>query len=1241
MAIAELPERAIAERGFELTEEQRAAVEWSSGPLMVLAGAGTGKTTVVVERVRHLLASDPTLEPENVIVLTYNVKAVGELMDRLESALGLETASRLWVHNFHSFGHRVLSDHRADLGLAENADVLDQVGQRLLLRDLRPAFMDFLYHPMARDPNAAGRFAEVISRAKDELVTPAQFRAFAESKREAFDFEHGVGEFEKTIAELREREALGRLWQVQVVRRELVKGGLEAANKIAGREARRDVGGTGEALWWNQLSKEQERLAKGAMPTYIRDAKALDVQRLIEEAHAYDVYQRALRERGLLDFGEQQLLTIELLTDRPNILRRYQEQFRHVLVDEFQDANMAQILLLELIGRGPGKPDNVVVVGDDDQSIYRFRGASYAAFERFRERFGTPPVWDPDRPPNTVESLPLIENRRSTGHILSAASRLIGRNQRRLKRGGLQPTKGPGLPVRIVHAADEHDEADVVVNWIKDTFESLPPPRRWSDIAVLYRKHRHRALIVDRLRKQDIPYIVVGGTGLFDVPEVRDIEAALRVAANPDASSAFVRLLSAGPWRLDAAEILRVTNAAAWDGRPVYQAAGDILRDGKIGHSNAGAAASASTVAKFADVQTLWSESDFEEELAQTVRERRGREQRSEQRREQLDARLRVKLERVKALVDELVPRSQRDGPFAVLEDFLVRTNMLHDLIAVETPEAQRAVLAIARFMRFVADWQAEHPRDTLIDFVGYLDVYQQVGGDLDADQQGRVAVDGVRLMTVYQAKGLEYEAVAVPRLVDGQFPDTRDEQRLLPVELLKQTPPTDFSIDEERRLLFVAMTRAKSRLLLSALQPAGQRVQPSRFVGEIERGGGDAPMSSDEYERVVPDDVTVEYRAAGPQAEIEESGRSAAETAPETTVQLLKLMPVPLAHEQRFALRRRAIEIMGMLEGLRPDDHDGRGQLTRELVDVAEAAAGAAAEARMHGLDPLTLNVLSSHSPAGETLLELTSLPPSLSHSQLRTYTECPLLYAFQRVYRIPVVETPGYFEFGHVIHQAFEVYARNRREAVAAGLPPPGYETLREAFEEAWTPRNFADEHAARHYAERAEPALKRFYEREVANLAEAVGFEVGFTLQIPAGPGEQPVLIYGVIDRIDRHSDGTIEITDYKTGRSKNQADVDKDDQLSLYALAMAAGAVIDPQTKLALPAASKLTLYFTERDLALSTTRTPEQLAEFRETVIATARRIRSGDFAAAPDMWRCGRCDYRLICPSRYGSNRAN
>jgi DNA helicase-2/ATP-dependent DNA helicase PcrA len=1210
---------------------------------MVLAGAGTGKTTVVVERIRHLLVSQPDLTPENVLVLTYNVRAAAELIERLEQVLGLETASRLWVHNFHSFGNRILSEHKADLGLADSGDVLDNVGQRLLLRELRPRFAHFLYPPLARDLNGAGRFADVISRAKDELVTPDEYRAYAMRKRAEFDASHGEGEFDKAVEDLRRRDTNGSMRYVKWVQQDLLKEGPEKALKTAYREGRREASGTGELIWPSDMTQEQRDLAKGLQATFMLDAEALEVLRVTEEAEAYAAYQATLRDRGLLDFGEQQSLAIQLLVDRPNILRRYQDQFRHVLVDEFQDANMAQILMLELVGRGPNKPDNVVVVGDDDQSIYRFRGASYAAFSRFRERFELAPAWDPDRPAQTVTSQPLQENRRSTGRILSAASRLIARNQKRLKTGGLVPIKDPGEPVRVVHATDEADEADLIVGWIKDTFAALPAPRKWSDIAVLYRRHKHRELIVERLRKQDIPYVVVGGAGLFNVPDVRDVVAAMRVAANPEDNASFVRILSAGPWRLDAAEILRVANAAAWDGRAVYQAAEDILREGEISISEPPEAGLAKDEKiRSAVGQTLWTDSDFDEREPETVRQRRGREQRAVWRREQLDARLRVKLERLLSLVNELVPRGQREGPFSVLEDFLVRTNLLHDLIAVETPEAQRTVLALARLMRFVADWQLAHPRDSLGQFVTYLDLYEDVGGELDSDQVGRVEVEGVQLMTVYQAKGLEYEAVAVPRLVETQFPDTRDEKRLLPIELLKQTPPEDFAIDEERRLLFVAMTRARSRLLLSALQPSGNKIHPRRFVAEIERGNAVlAPVSSDDYERPIPpDDIVIEQRVQTGTSDVDDLGRGALETTPETTVQLLKLMPVPLAHERRFALRRRAIEIIGMLEGLAPQDNEGRRSLTAELVEVAEAAASAADEARRNGLDPLTLNVLSRHAPAGKTLLEMTALPQTFSHSQLRMYDECPLRYAFNKVYRIPVAATQGYFEFGSVIHAAFETYARTRRDAIAAGLPAPGYEALKHAFDEAWEPRNYADVQAAEHYAKRAEPALRQFYEREVKNIAQAIGFEQGFTLELPAGEGEPPVLLYGIIDRIDRHPDGSIEITDYKTGKSKKQSEVDADEQLSVYALATAMGAVKDPATGEALPAASKLTLYFTESDLSLSTTRTPAQLEEVRRSLIEKALRIRAGDFSAKPDFWQCGRCDYRLICPSRFGSEAA-
>jgi superfamily I DNA/RNA helicase/RecB family exonuclease len=1249
----------------ELTAPQRAAVEWLEGPLMVLAGAGTGKTTVVVERVRHLLATDRALQPENVLVLTYNVKAAGELTDRLEQALGLETASRLWIHNFHSFGNRILADHRSELGLSENADVLDQVGQRLLLRELRPRFARFIYHRTALDSTwTYGRFADLIGRAKDELVTPDEYAAYAAAKREAFDFRYGSDAFGEAVEGIRRRDAEGRLRGIRETRRAL-PAGQDVVRGAAWREARREVSGGGFATAWGQLTAEQQRLARGLQPTFVRDAEAYDVLRLTEEAEAYATYQQALRERGVLDFGEQQLRTIELLMERPNIVRRYQAQFRHVLVDEFQDANMAQILLLELIGRGPEKPDNVVVVGDDDQSIYRFRGASYAAFERFRERFEKPPAWAPDRATPKVASLPLLENRRSTENVLTAASRLIAHNEpARLKHEPLRATRPAGEPVDLIVSPDDADEADAIVAWIRRTFDALPRPRRWSDIAVLYRKHRHREQIVERLRRQDIPYVVVGGTGLFAVPEVRDVEAALRVATNPTDSVAFVRLLSAGPWRMDAQEILRLTRAADWDGRPLFQAAADILRDRSVPvpvvepAGGDGPDASEPVAAALADLGlgldadgrlTLWADDDLAADALgqpETVRERRSRDARTKWRQEQLDIRLRAKLERLFAVLDELIPRARRDGPFAVLEDYLVRTNLLYDLIAVETTDSQRTVLALARLMRFVAEWQRAHPRDSLADFIAYLDVYQQVGGDLDTDLPGRVDVEGVQLMTVYQAKGLEYEAVVVPQLVEGQFPDLREETALIPAELLKQAPPREFAIAEERRLAFVAMTRAKSRLLLTGVDSPTGKPAASRFTIEI------APL--DDAGRP-PEDVAVERRIAGPAAEVDAGGASADVAAAHATTELLKLMPVPQAHERRFALRRRAVELIGALEGLDPEDAEARASLTAELVSVAEHAAGIADEARRNGLDPLTLTVLSRHAPAGRTLLELAPLPQTFSHSQLNTYLECPLRYAFDKVYRIPVSERKGYFEFGGAIHAAFEAYARSRRDALASGEPAPGYGVLEAALASVWQPTNYADAQAAEHYRTRAQPALRRFFDREVASLAHAVDFEVGFTLELRPRTGDQesggdgerldrpsepPVRFYGVIDRIDRHPDGTIEITDYKTGRPRSQAQVDEDLQLSAYALALAEGAVRDPVTGDRLPPASRLTLYFTETDQAISTTRSAEQLEAFKEQVVEVAGRIRSGDFAATPSYFACGRCDYRLLCPSRWGSPTA-
>ena len=511
---------------------------------------------------------------------------------------------------------------------------------------------------------------------------------------------------------------------------------------------------------------------------------------------------------------------------------------------------MAQILLLELVGRGPDKPDNVVVVGDDDQSIYRFRGASYAAFERFKERFETAPTWAPDRPTATVASQPLLENRRSTGNILSAASRLIDHNQKRLKKGPLTPIKGTGA---LVGSSLRHGRAGRGGRrrrrGSRRRSTTLPEPRRWSDIAVLYRKHRHRDLIVERLRKQDIPYVVVGGTGLFAVAGGARRRSGAARRRQPGGlgrvrAAAFRRSVAPRRGGDPARSPTPLRGTAGPSTRPRWTCCARARSRSRSRPARRCRTTARAILAAVA-APTLWADDGVRRigagdgQAAPDPRPARPVAPRAAGRAPAREARA--------ADGARQPPRAARPARRPVRgarglpgpDQHAPRPDRRRD--AGRPANGARARAADA-FRGRLAGSRTRATAST--QFIAYLDVYQQAGGDLDTEQIGRVEVEGVQLMTVYQAKGLEYEAVVVPRLVEGQFPDTREERMLIPVKLLKQEPPADFAIDEERRLLFVAMTRAKSRLLLTALQPTGTRTQPSRFVGELARGGADRTRS-------------------------------------------------------------------------------------------------------------------------------------------------------------------------------------------------------------------------------------------------------------------------------------------------------------------------------------------------------------------------------------------------------------
>jgi DNA helicase-2/ATP-dependent DNA helicase PcrA len=348
-----------------------------------------------------------------------------------------------------------------------------------------------------------------------------------------------------------------------------------------------------------------------------------------------------------------------------------------------------------------------------------------------------------------------------------------------------------------------------------------------------------------------------------------------------------------------------------------------------------------------------------------------------------------------------------------------------------------------------------------------------------------------------------------------------------------------------------------------------------------------------------------------------------------ETDATLERVAPVESRRERRLSLRRRATELLDLLEGTRPDEPEStaaREGFATELVELALAAATGADEARAAGLDPLTLRVLATDGGVGANVLAIAALPSGFSYTQLDTYERCPLQYAFRYVYRIPTSRVVAALTFGTAAHEAFEAFTRERRERIARGEPPPTRDELEGLFDERLAAGEFPDRLTEATYRGRVATLVDHFWEDEINRPAEVIGEEIEFSLVLDPGDGSPRVRVGGEIDRIDRLPSGGLEVIDYKTGRPSSQKDVLENLQLSIYALAC--------RDALGLGTPETVTLYFTEAGSRMSTTRSDEQLQEARSDILERAARIRSGDFAATPSSDACWRCDYAPMCPSR-------
>ncbi|BAF60710.1 superfamily I DNA and RNA helicases [Pelotomaculum thermopropionicum SI] len=627
----------------QLNPDQVAAVTHGEGPLLVLAGAGSGKTRVLTCRVAYLLKEFKVL-PHQILAITFTNKAAGEMRERV-GALVPETARDLWICTFHAACLRILRRQESFYGRDRNFVIYDADDQLTVLKDcIKELKLDDKKHP----PRAV---AAAISQAKNMLMGPGEY------ERHAYD------QFSQAVSEV------------------------------------------------------------------------------------YSLYQDRLVKNNAVDFDDLIFLTVRLFREYPQVLAYYQNRFRHILVDEYQDTNHAQYVLVNLLAAAHR---NLCVVGDPDQGIYGWRGAdirNILSFER-------------DYPEAKV--VRLEQNYRSTGFILEAANHIIRNNAgRREKR--LWTAAGRGFPVIVHYAADEHAEADFVAGRILRLKELEKRPYR--DFAVLYRTHAQSRVIEEVFVRAGIPYAIIGGLKFYERKEIKDMLAYLRLVLNPNDGLSLARIINVPRRGIGEASLQKIAVFAREGGISLVEA---LERAAEIAGLTAAAKARSAALG---------------------------------------------------ALLRDLAERSSYSSVTELAREVMEKTGYRQELLAENTVEARTRLENLDEFLSVTGEFDRQAEEKGLRSFLENVALVT----DLDYYDEG---ADQVALMTLHSAKGLEFPVVFLTGMEEGVFPHSR-------------SLPEPGELEEERRLCYVGVTRARERLYLTHcwsrnLYGAQRCNMPSRFLEEI-----------------------------------------------------------------------------------------------------------------------------------------------------------------------------------------------------------------------------------------------------------------------------------------------------------------------------------------------------------------------------------------------------------------------
>ena len=683
-----------------LNDQQAAAVTHTTGPLLIVAGAGTGKTTVVTRRIAWLIEQG-LAKPQNILALTFTDKAAGEMEERVDQLLPYGYVE-LQISTFHAFCEKLLREYAAEIGLSRDFRVVSELDGWLLARRSLDKFALDYYRPLGNPTKYLRGLLTHFSRAKDAAITADQYLAFVD------------------------------------------------------------------------------------------DSEGEDATRVRELAGAYHTYQQILLENDAMDFGDLLLYVLKLLRERPRVLAELRRRFTYVLVDEFQDTNGAQYEIVKLIA---APANNLTVVGDDDQSIYKFRGASLANILQFEADY-------PD-----AKRVVLTSNYRSVQQILDHAHRFIqANNPRRLEAQGkldkrLVSSREDEGVVGHLHLPTLDEETEAVATKIEE-LKAAHPDASWNDFAILTRSNDAAVPFLAALDRHRVPYQFMALRGLYSKSAVLDIVAYLSVLVTPYDSPSFYRVLTHPMRKIPPDAVAELSQYANRKGKSLS----DACRNAPILTS-------------------------LGEDAVIRLQE------------------LNAELDRFRALIaskniSELFVTVAREAGFV---DYL---NHLPER------EKQESFRYLQQFFERVKRFEEMHDHPVLKNFLEEFKVEREAGEEGALQFDPDAGPEMVRVMTVHASKGLEFRFVFVVSMIDQRFPSVaRAEAIPLPEGLAGSTGQTgltgyadgeDWHLEEERRLFYVALTRAKEHVYLTSADDYGgaRKRKLSRFLTELgfdKSGGKDA----------------------------------------------------------------------------------------------------------------------------------------------------------------------------------------------------------------------------------------------------------------------------------------------------------------------------------------------------------------------------------------------------------------